>query len=148
MTAPGLPPHLCREQRVDDNCKDGIVAYTENENGWPPATKVQGLWLGATLRTLKLALCVLFSAWRRIDHVVDVLLQPLGVLGIQRMLFRPSEIALVATQQNRYLEQVLCVGVRVAGALLQGDGFESGLEHHLALQHLTRFDLVPQNRDM
>ena len=45
------------------------------------------------------------------------------------MLFRPSEIELVATQQPRYLEQVLCVGVRVAGALLQGDGFESGLEH-------------------
>ena len=29
MTAPGLPPHLCHDQRVDDHCKDSIVAYTK-----------------------------------------------------------------------------------------------------------------------
>ena len=43
MTAPGLPPHLCHEQRVDDHCKkQHRRLHEKNKNGRPPATMAQG----------------------------------------------------------------------------------------------------------
>ena len=54
MTAPGLPPHLCHEQRVDDHCKDSIVAYTKKQK-WP-AARYYSARLMARPRTLKLVL--------------------------------------------------------------------------------------------
>ena len=98
----------------------------------------------ARCEALKLVLRIPPSAWRWF-HDVNVLLQPLRVLGIQGVPFRAPEIEFVAAQQHRHLVQVLLVGVPVAGALLQGARFESRLEHHLVLQNLTRFNFVPKN---
>jgi hypothetical protein len=43
MTAPGLPPHLCHEQRGVDHCKkQRRRLHEKNKNGRPPATMAQG----------------------------------------------------------------------------------------------------------
>jgi len=51
MTAPGLPPHLCHEQRGVDHCKkQHRRLHEKNKNGRPPATMAQGCRLSTTLR--------------------------------------------------------------------------------------------------